>query len=311
MALSDTTDRLGARMRGENKRRRESRLGALAFVVPALVLFLGFVVYPLASGVYYSFFRWAGYGIPEFLGLGNYVNLFQDPNFLNAIVVTATYTVFTTILQTAVPMFLAILLTQRWRGAVVFRTAIFIPSIISLTITGLLWQLALQPNGGLVDELLSAIGLGGLSQAWLGQAALVVPVIIVVSLWQSVGFYLLIFYAGLLAVDPGMYESARLDGAYGWKLTRFITIPSIRPVIILVVSLNVINGLKVYDLMYAMTSGGPGNASQSLGVYLYQLAFGSENGGTAAFGYANAIGVLIMVAAACLLIVTNRTRRGR
>jgi len=287
------------------------RTQAAAFVLPAVILFGMFVAYPLVSGLYYSLFQWPGYGIPQYVGLQNFINLATDPSFLMALRVTLIYTVSTTVLQTVVPMLIAIVFMQKWRGGAILRTVIFIPSVISLTITGLLWQLALQSNGGLIDTLLSDVGMGWAARPWLADSTLVVPVIIVVSLWQSLGFYLLIYYAGLQSVDPQLYEAARVDGANGLGLMWHITIPSLRTITTLVVSLNLINGLKVFDVIYAMTSGGPGNASQSLGVYLYQLAFGSENGGSPAFGYADAIGVVMMFAAALLFLAVNIVRRER
>jgi ABC-type sugar transport system permease subunit len=287
------------------------RAQAAAFVLPAVILFGAFVAYPLVSGLYYSLFQWPGYGNPQYIGLQNFINLATDPDFLMALRVTLIYTVTTTILQTIVPMLIAILFMQKWRGGAILRTVIFVPSVISLTITGLLWQLALQSNGGLIDTVLGDVGLGWAARPWLASSSLVVPVMIVVSLWQSLGFYLLIYYAGLQSVDPQLYEAARVDGASGPALMWHITIPALRAITTLVVSLNLINGLKVFDLIYAMTSGGPGNASQSLGVYLYQLAFGSENGGSPAFGYADAIGVVMMFAAALLFLAVNIVRRER
>jgi ABC-type sugar transport system permease subunit len=293
------------------RRSRKGYLPGLLFILPAVILFLAFVAYPLISSLYFSLYRWAGYGIPQFIGFDNFVALSQDPDFQSAVVVTAVYTVATTVLQTIIPMLVAILFMQRWKGGAVLRTMIFIPSVVSLTITGLLWQLVLQPDGGLLDVLLKAVGLGALSRPWLADSTAVVPVLIMVSLWQSLGFFLVIYYAGLQGVDPELYEAARVDGASGWRLTWNITIPSLRAVTALVVSLNLINGLKVFDLIYAMTSGGPGTASQSLGVYLYKLAFGSENGASAAFGYADAIGVVMMVAAAVGFLLVSALRRGR
>lgn len=290
---------------------REYLPGTL-FILPAVILFVAFVGYPLVSSLYYSLYKWAGYGIPQYVGFDNFVNLAQDPDFQSAVVVTVVYTVATTILQTVIPMFIAILFAQRWRAGTILRTMIFIPSVISLTITGLLWQLVLQPDGGLLDTVLNTIGLGSLSRPWLASSTLVVPVLIVVSLWQALGFFLVIYYAGLQGIDPELYEAARVDGASGFRLVRYITIPSLRSVTTLVISLNLINGLKVFDLIYAMTAGGPGTASQSLGVYLYKLAFGSENGASAAFGYADAIGVIMMVTAAVLFLVVSAIRgRGR
>lgn len=281
------------------------------FVAPAVVLFFMFVAYPLVRGVYLSFFRWAGYGNPVFIGARNYQSLLEDPIFRRALVVTLSYTVVASVLQTVVPMFIAILLMQRWRGGTIFRTLIFVPAVVSLTITGLLWQLALQPDGGIVNQMLGDIGLRSLQGQWLASTTAVVPVIILVSLWQSLGFYMLIFYAGLQNIDPALYESGRMDGANAWQLVRYVTIPLLRPVTVIVVTLNIINGLKVFDLIFAMTSGGPGHASESLGTYLYGLAFGSANGATAAFGYANAIGVVIMVGAAAAMLFQARFRAGR
>jgi len=287
------------------------QLTGLVFAAPALALFATFVAYPLLRGLYLSFYRWAGYGDPLFVGLDNYRGLASDPIFRRAVIVTAVYTVASTVLQTLIPMAVAILLAQRWRGGVVFRTMIFIPAVVSLTVTGLLWQLALQPNGGFVNELLDSAGLSSWSMVWLGDRNTVVPVIIAVSLWQSLGFFMLIFYAGLQNIDPTLYESGRIDGAGPWRLIRFITIPMLKPVTAIVVTLNLINGLKVYDLIYALTNGGPANSSQSLGTYLYALAFGSINGASAAFGYANAIGVIIMISAAAVLLVLSVLRRTR
>lgn len=295
--------------------RRRSRLRnyafGTAFILPAVILFVAFVGYPLVSSLYYSLFRWAGYGIPQFIGFDNFTRLSQDHHFWEAMGVTLLYTAFTTLLQTVLPMFLAILFMQRWRGGTLVRTLVFIPSVISLTITGLLWQLALQSDNGFVNELLRGAGLGSVAQPWLADPNLVLPLLIVISLWQASGFYLVIYYAGLQGVDPEIVESARVDGAAGWKLIRYITIPSIGAVTTLVVSLNLINGLKVFDLIYAMTKGGPGTASQSLGVYLYKLAFGSENGASAAFGYADAIGVVMMFVAALLFLAVSIMRRER
>ena len=281
------------------------------FILPAVILFVTFVGYPLVSSLYYSLFRWAGYGIPEFIGFDNFTRLSQDHHFWEALWVTVLYTAFTTVLQTVVPMFLAILFMQRWRGGTFVRTLVFIPSVISLTITGLLWQLALQSDNGFINELLRGAGLGSIAKPWLADPNLVIPVLIIISLWQASGFYLVIYYAGLQGLDPELLEAARVDGAAGWKLTRYITIPSLRAVTTLVVSLNLVNGLKVFDLIYAMTKGGPGTASQSLGVYLYKLAFGSENGAAAAFGYADAIGVVMMFVAALLFLAVSIMRRER
>src|SRR5665648_817153 len=119
---------------------------------------------------------------------------------------------------------------------------------------------------------------------------------------------MLIYYAGLQGIDPALYEAAKVDGASSWAIIRYITVPALRPVTIVVVTLNLLNGVKIYDLVYALTTGGPGRASQTLAIYLFQLAFGSENGGRPAFGYADAIGVVLMLVAGTLFAVMARVR---
>jgi ABC-type sugar transport system permease subunit len=279
------------------------------FVLPAVGLFAVFVAYPLLSGAYYSLFRWAGYGEPEFRGFGNYQVLFSDPHFRHALAVTAVYTVAATVLQTFVPMFIAILLTKGFKGSIIFRTMIFIPTTISLTITGLLWRLAFSETGGMVNNALSLLGLDSLNRPWLADGKAVLPIIMLVSLWQSMGYYMLIYYAGLQGLDPALIESAQVDGANAWQQMWRITVPLLRPVTVVVVTLNLLNGVKVYDLIYALTMGGPKRASESLAIYLYSLAFGSENGGRPAFGYADAIGVFLMVAAGILFAVMAKMRK--
>lgn len=290
------------------KIRRARYRPGLLFVIPPVVMFALFVAYPLLSGVYYSLFSWSGFGRAEFRYLGNYELLMSDPQFRHALWVTLIYTVFATLLQCVVPMGIAILLSKGFRGAVAFRTMIFIPATISLTITGLLWRLAFQPTGGIVNNTFKAIGLDQLDRPWLADANAVLPIIVLVSLWQSMGYYMLIYYAGLQGIDPALYEAAKVDGASSWAIIRYITVPALRPVTIVVVTLNLLNGVKIYDLVYALTTGGPGRASQTLAIYLFQLAFGSENGGRPAFGYADAIGVVLMLVAGILFAVMARVR---
>lgn len=290
------------------KIRRARYRPGLLFVIPPVVMFALFVAYPLLSGLYYSLFSWSGFGRAEFRYLGNYELLISDPQFRHALWVTLIYTVFATLLQCVVPMGIAILLSKGFRGSVAFRTMIFIPATISLTITGLLWRLAFAPTGGIVNNTFKAIGLDQLDRPWLADANAVLPIIVLVSLWQSMGFYMLIYYAGLQGIDPALYEAARVDGASSWAIIRHITVPALRPVTIVVVTLNLLNGVKIYDLVYALTTGGPGRASQTLAIYLFQLAFGSENGGRPAFGYADAIGVVLMLVAGILFAVMARVR---
>jgi ABC-type sugar transport system permease subunit len=218
----------------------------------------------------------------------------------------------TTILQTTLPMLLAAFINIGWRGGVVFRTLLFIPVIVSFVVTALLWQLIYDPNFGTLNEVLRAVGLDALAHPWLADPTTVVPAIMLVSLWQSLGFYMLIFLAGLQGIDPNLYEAARIDGAGARQEFLKITVPMLRTVTAVVVLLNLINGFNTFDVIYVMTGGGPNRASEVLGTYLYKLAFGTESGATPSFGYATAISMVVfglcVVAAVVQLRISRRAR---
>jgi ABC-type sugar transport system permease subunit len=289
--------------------RAERRVGYL-FVLPTLVLFVVFVGWPILHSVYLSTTTWSGFGLPRFTGLANYVRLAGDPVFRTALWITVWFTAVTTVLQTVLPMLVAILVNAGWRRAgTVFRTILFLPGIISLVVTGVLWQLIYDPNLGTLNRFLSDIGLAAWQQQWLGDSSVVVPAIVVVSLWQSLGLYMLIFFAGLQGIDPTLYEAARVDGANARQRLRHVTVPQLRTVTAVVVALNLINGFKTFDIVYVMTAGGPNHASEVLGTYLYSLAFGSLSGSVPQIGYATAISIVVMLlclAAALVQFAVNR-----
>ncbi|WP_219414328.1 carbohydrate ABC transporter permease [Pseudonocardia nigra] len=280
-------------------RRTERRVGYL-FVLPTAALFVAFVGWPIAHSVYLSLTSWSGFGVPRFTGIENYARMAGDDVFRTALVITVVFTAVTTVLQTVLPMLVAILINAGWRRAgVVFRTILFLPGIISLVVTGVLWQLIYDPNLGTLNAVLGDLGLESWQQQWLGDPNLVVPAIVVVSLWQSLGLYMLIFFAGLQGIDPTLYEAARVDGANAWQRLRHVTVPMLRTVTGVVVALNLINGFKTFDIVYVMTQGGPNHSSEVLGTYLYSLAFGSLSGSIPQIGYATAISIVVM--ALCLV----------
>ncbi|HKD89952.1 MAG TPA: sugar ABC transporter permease [Streptosporangiaceae bacterium] len=285
------------------------RSPGILFVLPSLALFATFVGYPLFHAVYLSLTSSPGFGPATFVGGRNFQVLWGDPVFWQALRDTAIFTVAGTVLQTVVPLAVALLLREGWRGALVLRTIYFIPSIVSLTVSGLLWQLALAPNFGPVNQVLQSIGLGSLARPWLADSNTVVPMVILVSLWQSFGFMLLIFHAGLQNIDPQLYEAARIDGASKFREAWSIAIPLLRPVTELVVMINVISGLQIFDVIYTMTGGGPIHASESLSTYLYSLSFGNASGAVPAFGYSAAIGLVLFVLTALVTFTLYRLRK--
>jgi ABC-type sugar transport system permease subunit len=268
------------------------------FILPCVALFLVFIGYPLVRSIYQSFTQWPGFGPSKFVGFQNFSAIFQDPVFVTALLNTIEFTAATTIIATFLAMVLAAVLRAKWRFGTVFRVAIFVPALLSLVISSTVWGLIYEPNFGILDSFLNSVGLHSIAISWLSGSATVLPALIAVAIWQSVGFYMLIFYAALHDIDPELYEAAQLDGASIVAQFRYVTVPMLRTVTSIVVTLNLINGMKVFDIIYVMTSGGPDNASQSLTTYLYSLAFGGQVAGAIpAIGYATAIGVIVLLLA--------------
>jgi ABC-type sugar transport system permease subunit len=293
------------------RRRRSVRrhpVGYL-FIAPIVIFFAVFVGYPFLRSFYLSLTNWSGLGSPAFVGLRNFQVMADDPAFWKALVNTFVFTGATTVLQTALPLLLAVLLNKGWRAGVLFRTLIFIPAVISLVVTGVLWQLIYEPNFGTLNQVLRAVGLGALAHPWLADPHTVLPALIVVSLWQSIGLFTLIYLAGLQGINPALYEAASLDGASPRQQFFHITVPMLRTVSGVVIVLNLINGFKTFDLIYVMTGGGPNRASEVLGTYLYGLAFGSTAGAVPALGYATAISMVIFVLCLSATIVQLRVAR--
>jgi ABC-type sugar transport system permease subunit len=293
------------------KRRRSIRrrpIGYL-FVAPIVLFFVVFVGYPFLRSFYLSLTSWSGLGPARFVGLRNFRVMTSDPVFWKSLGNTFLFTGATTVLQTALPLLLAVLLNRGWRAGVLFRTLVFIPAVISLVVTGVLWQLIYEPNFGSLNQVLRAIGLDKLTHPWLADPHTVLPALIVVSLWQSIGLFTLIYLAGLQGINPALYEAASIDGASGRQQFFHITVPMLRTVTGVVIILNLINGFKTFDVIYVMTGGGPNHASEVLGTYLYGLAFGSTAGAVPALGYATAISMVIFVLCLAATLIQLRISR--
>jgi ABC-type sugar transport system permease subunit len=239
--------------------------------------------------------EWAGYDEPRFTGLLNFKNMMNDRIFWIALKNTFVFMIATTVLQTVIPLLVAVLLNAGWRAQVVYRTVLFLPVIISLVITGLLWRMIFDGNFGVINNTLTALGLTALKHQWLAEPGTVMPAIILVSLWSSLGFYMVIFLAGLQSIPSELYEVASIDGANAAQKLLFITVPMLWPVTSVVMIINIIGGIKVFDVIYVMTTGGPNHASEVLGTYLYVTAFGATGGGSPSTGYAAAVGVVILL----------------
>ena len=289
--------------------RAQSLIAPVLFIAPAGLALILLMAVPMADAVLLSLQRWNGMGSPTWAGFANYLRLFHDETFFRSLWHTVYFTGATVALQTALPLVIASLLASGIRGGAVFRTLYFMPVIISLAISGLLWAMLFEPNFGAVNSVLRAVGLGAFAQLWLAGANTVMPSVIIVSVWQSLGFYLVIFFAALQGVPKDLYEAAELDGAGAWGRFWNVTVPTIRPVILIVIVLNTINGIKVFDQIWVMTAGGPNYASATLGTYLYSIAFGAMGASNSRLGYATAIAMVILLLSVVMSVIQIRLGR--
>ncbi len=298
-------DKVGRQRLGDTWHLR-SLLMPFLFLLPAAAFLIVFMAVPVVDAILLSFQRWDGLTPATWVGLRNYRLLLEDRVFVQALRNTVYFTLATVILQTTIPLLVANLINTGIKGGALFRLIFFLPVIISLTITGMLWRMILEPNFGMLNEMLRNIGLKDWTQLWLADRDLVIPCIIFVSVWQSLGFYLVIFFAALQNIPEDLYEAASIDGANAWHRFRHITVPMLRGTLIVVVVLNTINGIKVFDQVWVMTAGGPNHASETLGTYLYRTAFGAQGSSNPQLGYATAIAMLILLASFILSIIQIR-----
>ncbi len=281
-------------------RDRQERLSGLSMTLPAFFFFVIFIGISIVRTVLISFQNWDAISPATWVGLQNYIDFFDDKVFSHALLVTLLLTAVFTVFLSSIPMLIAVLFNMKWGVfGTTFRTMMFMPSIISFVITAALWRMILDPNLGVLNTLLGDVGLASLQQSWLGDEHFVLYSIIVVTLWQAFGLYVVIFYAGLQGVDVNLYEAAAIDGANGWQQFLNVTVPLMRPVNLMVVTLNLLNGVKMFDVIWVLTQGGPVNASQTLGTDMYRVTF--ANPSLPLFGYGSAISTVILFL--CVLAV--------
>lgn len=251
-------------------------------LAPSLVLYILFMLVPLVQTVGVSFTKWDGFTTPTFVGFGNYADLFQDPNFANALGHNIIWTVMTIVLAVLIALVLAATLARLRYGRTFFRVTFFLPNVVSLSVVAVLWGQIYNPLVGPINVILKQIGLAGAAHRWLGEPETVLPAINIANNWQSYGFYMVILLAGLQGVDAALYEAAIVDGAGAWALFRHITLPGLRNVLNLVLILAFINALKGFTLVWIMTQGGPVNRSDLVATYIYRAAFLANQLGPAA-----------------------------
>lgn len=266
------------------------------FYVPVIILFLVFVIYPLMKGIYLSFTNWNGYSQNyRFVGTDNYTRMVTDKNVHRAFINTLIYGMGSTLLQSIFGLAFAMFLNAKFLGRSVARTIIYLPVMIASVIMGYVMYFFFTFDGGAINDILNLFGLKAVD--WLADGKRGVLIMTLVNAFQYVGISMVIYLAGLQGISAMYYEAAEIDGVGKLGQFRYITLPLLIPAISSAVILNLIGGLKLFDVIMALTSGGPGYDTHSLSTLVHRTYFGSENA-----GYASAVGLMAFI---LIMIISN------
>ncbi len=271
------------------------------FLLPALILYAVFVLFPIVQAVHYSFFKWNGLTpLSDFVGIANYQRALADPIFQGAVTHNMLIVVLSLVVQIPFALGLALMLNRRFRGRLVLRLIFFAPYVIAEVITGVVWSLMLQP-GGLADGLLHAAGLGSLYQPWLADPSTVLLALFVIISWKYFGFHMILLLAGLQGIPRELDEAAAIDGASRRQAIRYVTLPLLGPTLRVSVFLSVIGALQLFDLVWVTTGGGPINASNTMATYMFTWGFKRFE-----LGYGSAVAVVLFVFALIVALAYQR-----
>ncbi|WP_366347221.1 sugar ABC transporter permease [Paenibacillus amylolyticus] len=278
-----------------------SNKGTIAvFVLPTLILFCGIVLIPIFVSSYYSLLDWNGVGRGTFIGLDNYVEMFKDTRVLNSIKNSLLFAGASVFIQLPISLVLALILASNVKGEGFYRTVYFIPVLISTVVIAQLWSKIYNADYGLLNVLLQSIGLSSLAQDWLGQKDTALEASFIPTLWQYVGYHMLLMYAGAKSVSQDVLEAARMDGASRLRTAWSIMIPLMKPILKVSLVFSVIGAFKVFDLIYVLTGGGPFYTTEVPSTLMYATIFD-----TFRYGYGSAISVFIIVECLVCTILIN------
>jgi raffinose/stachyose/melibiose transport system permease protein len=271
------------------------------FVLPALALYVTFVLFPIVQAGLYSLYKWNGLQpLTDFVGLKNYQMALASSAFTTAVSNNLLVIVLSLTLQIPFSLSLAVLLNRRFPGRAIFRLLFFLPYVLSEAITGIVFSRLLQP-GALVDSSLNGVGLGGFVQDWLGDTSLVMITLFVIVSWKYFGFHMILLLAGLQGIPHEITEAALIDGAGRWQAFRHITLPLLGPTLRVSVFLSMIGALQLFDMVWVMTGGGPLNASGTMAIAMFKAGFKSTQ-----MGYGSALAVIIFLFGLVLALAYQR-----
>jgi len=277
------------------------RMAIALFLLPALVLYSVFVLFPIVQAVHYSFFKWNGLTpLTDFVGLANYQRAIAEPVFQGAVQHNVFVIVLSLIVQIPFALGLALMLSRRFQGRAILRLVFFAPYVIAEVITGVVWSLLLQP-GGLAQGALTAVGLGSLYQPWLADPNTVMLAMFFVISWKYFGFHMILLLAGLQGIPHELEEAAAIDGATRRQAIRYVTLPLLGPTLRVSVFLSIIGALQLFDLIWVTTGGGPVNASNTMATYMFDWGFKRFQ-----LGYGSAVAVILFAFALILALAYQR-----
>ncbi|MDR6550773.1 sugar ABC transporter permease [Paenibacillus qinlingensis] len=289
-------------MKNSSKALRRNRLTGYTFLLPNILGFLLFICIPVCASFLMSFTEWNGFDEIKWAGLSNYIHLWRDETFrislFNSLIMTAVSVPVTLLLA----ILAAVALNKGLRGVKIFRTAIFLPHITATIAVAVVWQLLYNPTMGPINGVLRSIGIDH-PPTWLASTQWALASVIIVSIWHSIGYYMVLYLAGLQGIPKDLYEAAEIDGAGKVKQFRNITIPMLSPVIFFTVIMGIINSFKVFDLVFVLTKGGPGRSTHMLVYDIYYTAFQRFE-----YGYASAMAYVLFT---IILIITLIQFRGQ
>jgi ABC-type sugar transport system permease subunit len=276
------------------------------FILPNFVGFALLTLIPIAALIFISFTKWGALGDPVFVGLKNYRTMFTQGTYWTALWNTVYYTIIHMPLTLVISLALALLLNQKMRGVAFFRTAAFFPYITSIVAIAVVWNLLFSPEYGPIDQMLSWLGVSAENlPRWTTGASPItgaMPAVIIVATWREMGYYMLLFLAGLQTIPPELYEAARMDGANSWQRFWNVTWPGLRPTTFFVTVMLTIGSFKVFDLILVMTEGGPGQATLVLSQLIYRTAIGTSGAG-GDFGFSSAVAVSLFLICLTITII--------
>ncbi len=276
----------------------------ILFLLPAAILFFAIIVIPVIMSVYYSLQDWDGMSDMKFVGFDNYIQLFSSStiNFPQSLLNAVLYMSASVFIQLPFSLLLALLLARGRRGSRMFLSAYFIPVLLSTVVIGQLWLKIYNPDYGLLNQGLSALGLESWAKAWLGDRGTALVAAFIPTMWQFTGYHMLLMYAGIQGVPNEIKEAALIDGASESQINRKIIIPMIKPVLRVCLIISVTGSLKIFDMVYILTGGGPAHATEVPSTLLYSRMFLRNQ-----YGLGSAIAVLLIALCMILAIVIRKS----